>query len=273
MIVDPLAQVKTVAAAVESADGVPPLDEDTWLWLQSGGAREPGHAIDDTGFLLRRGEEIHLCTHPAHRGRGVAAARLALVEGPARAWSHGNHPAAARLADRYGFERVRDLWVMRRPMARPLPATTDPRIRAFRDSDRDEVLRVNAAAFADHPEQGALDAAGFEARRTQPWWNPLGLLVAEEEGRIVGFHWTKQHDARVGEVYVVGIDPAAQGRGLGHALTLAGLQHLRRLGVDEVILYVEADNTPAITTYSGLGFAHAARDTHVMYRRSGGFPA
>ncbi len=84
---------------------------------------------------------------------------------------------------------------------------------------------------------------------------------------MLGFHWTKQHSAELGEVYVVGIDPAAQGRGLGRALTLAGLHHLAGLGVSEVLLYVEADNHAARATYARLGFAHADADTHVMYRR------
>ena len=66
---------------------------------------------------------------------------------------------------------------------------------------------------------------------------------------------------------MVGIDPAAQGQGLGRALTLAGLHHLQALGVEEVLLYVESDNAPALATYGRLGFTHADVDTHVMYAR------
>jgi mycothiol synthase len=102
----------------------------------------------------------------------------------------------------------------------------------------------------------------------EPWFDPAGLLVAEDDaGRLLGFHWTKQHSADLGEVYVVAIAPEAQGRGLGRVLTLAGLHHLATRGVGEVLLYVESDNQPAVSLYAGLGFDHAARDTHVMYRR------
>ena len=44
-------------------------------------------------------------------------------------------------------------------------------------------------------------------------------------------------------------------------------RHLRDRGVREVILYVEADNAPAIAVYSGLGFTHADEDTDVQYAR------
>jgi mycothiol synthase len=143
-------------------------------------------------------------------------------------------------------------------------------VRGYSPADADEVVRVNAAAFAAHPEQGAMDAANLAERMAEPWFDPAGLLVAEDAtapGRLLGFHWTKQHSDSLGEVYVVGIDPAAQGRGLGKLLTLAGLQHLASRGVSEVLLYVESDNRPAIAVYSGLGFTHAGSDTHVMYQR------
>ena len=52
------------------------------------------------------------------------------------------------------------------------------------------------------------------------------MAVDEHTGALLGFHWTKVHSADLGEVYVVGVDPAAQGRGLGATLTLVGLHHL-----------------------------------------------
>ena len=91
----------------------------------------------------------------------------------------------------------------------------------------------------------------------------------------MGFHWTKVHDETppYGEVYVVGVSPTAQGGGLGKRLTHAGLSHLASLGLAEVILYVEADNTAAVAVYERLGFTHAARDTHVQYARPDPSPA
>lgn len=259
--------VRSIADAATEVDGAEPLDEGTWLSLRASDGGWAGVVTDD-GFALTHGQDLHLVVHPSARGRGLATSWLGAIGGPAQAWSHGGHPAAARLADRFGFDRVRDLWVMRRSMSDPLPERSDVEIRAWTPADSDELLRVNAAAFAHHPEQGSMDATNLAARMSEPWFDPAGLLVAVEDDRMLGFHWTKQHSADLGEVYVVGIAPEAQGRGLGRALTLAGLHHLAGLGVSEVQLFVEADNHAARSTYAKLGFTHADADTHVMYRRN-----
>ena len=136
--------------------------------------------------------------------------------------------------------------------------------------DEDRFLAVNAAAFAHHPEQGGMTRADLDDRIAEPWFDPSGFFLAWRGEELLGFHWTKVHDEEppFGEVYVVGIAPGAQGGGLGKRLTLIGLQHLAGLGLREVILYVEADNAPAIAVYERLGFTHADADTHVMYARS-----
>jgi mycothiol synthase len=264
--------VAAIAAEAEAADGAAPLDEATWRALRHRPDTVSSWGSDD-GFALLIGGELTLVVRPGARGRGIGSALLAeaLPPGPVSAWSHGDHPAAAALARGHGFERVRSLWVMRRPTSEPLAEPVVPAgltIRGYTPSDADELVRVNAAAFAHHPEQGSMDAADLAERMAEPWFDPAGLLLATEGDRLLGFHWTKQHSPDLGEVYVVGIDPAAQGRGLGKLLTLAGLHHLAGLGVAEVLLYVESDNAPAIAVYSGLGFTHADADTHVMYRRA-----
>jgi mycothiol synthase len=273
--VDFLQQIELIAAAAEATDGVAPLDEATWLTLRNRPDQVRCWVRDDAFALLIRGE-LSVVVHPDARRRGVGGRLLTEVladvgEGKLAAWLHGDHPAARRLAARHGFDRVRELWVMRRPLSVPLPELTEPEgitLRGFRAGDEDELLRVNSRAFVGHPEQGAMDAANLAERMAEPWFDPEGLIVAVADGRMLGFHWTKRHSPGLGEVYVVAIDPEAQGRGLGRALTLAGLHHLASRGLDEVLLYVESDNAPAVAVYSRLGFTHAPADTHLMYGRS-----
>jgi mycothiol synthase len=307
--------IRSVISAATREDGRSPLNEATLLALQHHGlegralwvARDDagevvGFALADTdpdaaGALDPRQAgpvEVNLVVAPGSRRAGVGRALAQevlenLADLPVAAWSHGNHPAAARLASALGFERVRDLWVMRRPLSPEHPLPPVPReggvvVRPFRPGqDEEAFLALNAEAFAGHPEQGSMTRADLDQRMAEAWFDPAGFFLAEdadaprgeatqavESPSLLGFHWTKVHldeDPPVGEVYVVGVSPAAQGRGLGKILTLTGLHHLRERGLAEVILYVEADNAPAIAVYEGLGFTHAPEDTDVMYAR------
>ena len=263
--------VADVRAAALDADGHDPLDEQAALLLKHHGLAGSRLWVTDGGFALLHDEALELAVAPGSRGRGEGTALAAAAAAGARsAWSHGDHPAARALAEKHGFTATRELWVMRRDVTKALPELTTSEsqaVRSYRPEDEAELLRVNAEAFASHPEQGDLDEAGLAERMAEPWFDAAGLLVVAESGRMLGFHWTKQHSPELGEVYVVGIDPAAQGRGLGRTLTLAGLHHLAGNGVREVLLYVESDNTPARKVYERLGFTHAPSDTHVQFTR------
>lgn len=236
---------------------------------------------DPTGDSFGR-QVAELIVHPGHRGRGIGerlltelARRARVSEGHGdrlRVWSHHDHPGAAVLAARHGFTRVRELRRMAvDTAAASLPEPALPAgvsLRTF-EPGRDEraVAAVNARAFDWHPEQGSLTAAEIGEAERESWFDPAGFFLAERDGRLLGFHWTKVHagDEPVGEVYVVGVHPDAQGSGLGKALTVAGVRHLADRGLPEVMLYVESDNPAAIAVYEKLGFT--TRDVGVQYAR------
>lgn len=209
---------------------------------------------------------IEIVVDPDHRLAGIGRSVIdeLLADGESRFWAHGDLPGAQALAAATGLAAERTLLVLRLEMV-DAPMETVPdgiTLRSFVASDADAVIAVNARAFANHAEQGAMDRADFDRRTSSDWYDPAGLFVAERDGRIVGFHWTKVED-NIGEVYVVGIDPDAQGGGLGKALTARGLRHLHESGLRVVDLYVEGDNAPALTVYDGLGFRPHAKD--VLY--------
>lgn len=268
-------------AAAAAADGVDPVSEAAALRLHHPGTGVHLLAHDSAGALVgyaglderleRRTAEF--AVHPGHRRRGVGGALLAAladrVSGPLWVWAHGEHPAALRLAQRAGLVRRRELLQLRRGLADPIPLRVLPAgvvLRAFvPGKDEAAVVRVNDRAFSWHPEQSRWNTRELQVREAQPWFDPTGfLLAADPAGRLLGFHWTKVHPDGLGEVYVLAVDPDAQGTGLGGALTVAGLAHLRGRAVAEVMLYVESDNAAAQRTYQKLGFVHHHTDVEFL---------
>lgn len=263
------AEVRALVDSVTSADGVSPFSEQALLALDVPGVT---HLVARSGGRLAGYAQLdasqvgELAVHPEHRRRGVGRALLdALLDlGAGRVWAHGDHPGAAALARAAGLNRVRSLWQMSRPLTEPVAEPQLPEgveVRPFRPgSDEAEWLALNATAFADHPEQGRLTGDDLGRRMAEPWFDPAGFFVAVRGSRMVGFHWTKVHDRDTAEVYVLGVAPSEQGSGLGRALTLVGLRHLRDTGRTRAILYVEEDNAPAVRLYTGLGFTRSAVD-------------
>ncbi|WP_432421369.1 mycothiol synthase [Nocardia carnea] len=277
-------EVSALLAAVAAADGVTPVSEQGLLALRGDSpvrhllALRDGAVVGYAGLTPEHDEHpamAEAAVAPTQRGRGIGrelvAAVLAAGGGGARVWAHGKLPAAEAVAARLGLVAARELWQMRRPLATSqLPDVEIPAdivVRTYAGpADDAELLRVNNAAFDWHPEQGGWTETELAQRRAETWFDPAGLFLAfaaDDSRRLLGFHWTKVHhdeNPPAGEVYVVGIDPAAQGRGLGRLLTLIGLHHLREAGLGEVLLYTEADNTAAVRTYSRLGFGPAHID-------------
>ena len=272
-------------------DGFAALSEQAYLRLRHRRAAAELVALrdgDPVGYLQLDPDATptrtaELAVRPAHRrtGRGKALITRALLDVPdghLAIWAHGDTAAAAALAADTGFTRSRLLHRMRRSLA-GLPAVPDlpagVRLRTFEPGRDDEAwVGLNHRAFAWHPEQSRVSVDDLHERMAEPWFDPAGFFLAErpaDDGRLVGFHWTKRHPANVaggteaGEVYVIGVDPSEQGTGLGKILTLTGLTYLAERGLPEVILYADETNSAAIAMYQRLGFA--IESTDVLYAR------
>ena len=271
--------VRHLVAAAEAVDQIRALNEAALLQLRRPHPTTRHLLANADGELLGYAQlesrtewsAGQLLVSPDHRGEGVGTQLLKqlIMESstPLRVWAMGDTPAARALATAAGMVRQRELLIMERGLDDELPEPVAPpgvEIRTFvPGQDEQEWLKVNAAAFANHPEQAHIDMDDLADRMAEPWFDPKGFFVAIQDRAMIGFHWTKQHQDQLGEVYVLGVAPWAAGSGLGKALLLTGLHSLQRRGNSRVKLYVEADHKVAIELYLTYGFATVSRD--VMY--------
>ena len=291
-----LIQVLDLIAAATDKDGVPPVAEHVLLHLRHGGDKADLHLLaEESGEVFGyahldltdavEGPSAEIVVAPAHRGKGIGNQLIEKVKelsgSKLRLWSHGDLPGAKNLAIRNGFTHSRTVIQMRRSLTDPIP---DPdgkiAIRNFLPGlDNQGWLLLNNAAFQGHPEQSNWSERDLEVRTKESWFDHRGFLIAEIEGELAGFCWTKIHGGHshshsseeevhdhdpIGEIYIMGVNPKFQGRGIGRAVTIAGLKHLRYEGIFSAMLYVDEKNESAIKLYTSLGFNEWGRD--VLYR-------
>ena len=277
---DDIANVNELLDAAARADGRRPLSDHLYLDLVNGGldgftgflAWEPGHHHPVAYAQISRGNDSYafeLVVNPHHRyemmtiGPELIDAAVGVVGdeggGTVNWWVFEPTMAHDALATAAGMRHGRTLYQMRRPLPTGIPVEVVTR--AFVPGDDDEAwLAVNNRAFAGHGEQGGWTLDTFCQRQKEPWFDPEGFRVHERDGRMAAFCWTKVHaaesapDGDLGEIYVIAVDPDFHGLGLGRQLTLAGLDHLARQGIDTGMLYVDADNAAAVGLYTSLGF-------------------
>jgi mycothiol synthase len=289
-------EVASLIQRVTDHDGMRPVSEHVWLHLKEGGDPRGQHLVarDSSGQVVGYahlditdpvdGPSAEVAVDPQQRrmglGRSLVEALIGLSpDGRLRLWAHGEQAGATELATGMGFTHARVLWQMRRSLYAPLPRPAFPPgidVRPFAvGHDEQPWLDLNAKAFVSLPDQGGWTRDDLDRRIREPWFSADGFLMAWDGSELAGFHWTKvhgrlgsdreHHHNPIGEVYVVGVDPARRGSGLGRGLTLAGLHHLRALDLSQAMLYVDDTNTAAIALYEGLGFSRW--DTDVLFRR------
>jgi mycothiol synthase len=277
MAQDDIAVVGELLAAAERADGHQALADHQWLDLVQGGragfaglvAWEPGHPHPVAYAQVSRGNDswgLELVVDPHHRyemttiGPELLSAAVEVVRseggGPVHWWVSEATSIHHTLAGDIGLRPTRLLHQMRRPLPTGLDVTVSTR--AFVPGrDEEAWLHVNNRAFARHPEQGGWDLDSFRAREREAWFDPDGFRLHERDGRLAAFCWTKIHadrDPRLGEIYVIAVDPDFHGLGLGRELTLAGLDWLAAHDITVGMLHVDAENLAAVTLYRSLGF-------------------
>jgi mycothiol synthase len=281
MDADDIAAVSSLLDVATDADGHRPLGEHQWLDLVHGGRRgfaglvawEPGHDHPVGYAQLTKGPgnwALEYVVDPHHReadgltiGSDLLRAAMDVVRseggGHVHVWVPKPSDMSDGIAEAAGLARGRDLLQLRRLL--PVEGEEWDRTIDLRPfvvgRDEEAWLDVNNRAFHWHPEQGGWDVGTVKEREAEPWFDAAGFLLHERDGRLAGFCWTKihaDHDPPLGEIYVIAVDPDFHGLGLGRTLVLAGLDHLAQAGLGVAMLYVDADNEPAVGLYRKLGF-------------------
>jgi mycothiol synthase len=260
-------------------DGQPPFNDQALVDAASGArtliVAEYGDAI--AGAVVVGQSEFEFVVDPEFRRNGLGTILLERIldgaEPDLAGWAHGDHPASRILAERAGLEPVRTLYQLRMPVPGPSTGSGNEgggegiAIDAFRPGIDDEAwVELNARVFSEHPEQGSITIDDLHARMAEPWFDAGDFLLARHEGRVIAYNWLKIEGAdEPGEIYVVGVDDAYAGRGLGRILMNRAFDRLRQRGIATAALYVDADNVGAVHLYRSLGFTDHTVD--VQYRR------
>jgi mycothiol synthase len=292
--------VLKLIADTTAFDNTPPIAEHILLHLRHGGDKADSHLLvekegevigyahlDQTDLVA--GPSVELVVDPKFRGAGVGKQLLSkaieICGKELRLWVHGDQPAANALATSFGFEKIRTVLQMSKPLTdiQQLPkviineVNQDVVIRSFLPGiDSDAWLSLNNKVFKEHPEQGGWQLTDLNIRLAEEWFDEEGFFLAEINNKIIGSTWTKIHGAHthqheaveeshahpaIGEIYITAVDQAYAGLGIGKLLTKTALNYLKYRGLSKAILYVDFNNKQAIKLYNSLGFTQSDMDT------------
>jgi len=151
------------------------------------------------------------------------------------------------------------------------------KVRHYKSDDRRSLEGITDVCFAAvsidcriEAMYGPIGGHGWQWRKRRDIQadieaNPAGVLVAEQDGQVVGYITTRvDPDTRIGRIPNFAVLPAYQKQGIGGRLVSAAMAHLAEVGMEYVRIETLADNDVGIHFYPKLGFKEIVRQVHFI---------
>ncbi len=150
---------------------------------------------------------------------------------------------------RWGFTRLNDVVILRRPAHRDTPATSTAssvKLRPATSADVAALTVVDNAAFAA-PWQYSKNVI------QQAMYHASLITVAELDGEIVGYQLSSGGRSG-GHLARLAVLPRLQGRGIGRALVAHVVEYFEKRGAPLITVNTQRDNASSLAVYRAFGF-------------------
>ncbi len=213
---------------------------------------------------------LNCFVHPDHRRKGLATKLLSYATDRAKQLgakavhvniSKENADAKIVLA-KLGFEFVRRFLQLRLDMVRVLPQDTHqavPQYRNIQRGDEYELAQIQNRSFAGSwgYNPNTVEELVYELNLSS--CSTEDIKLAYEGDKVIGYCWTRTiceigRNERIGQIFMLGVDPAYRGKGIGKGVLFTGLSYLKSKGRRVTELTVDSENKIACNLYKSAGF-------------------
>jgi mycothiol synthase len=197
---------------------------------------------------------IELLSRAADHGRelGVRVAQVNIAQ---------VNEAASHTLSQFGFSLVRRFLMLRLKtddFHEPQINQVTWQYRYLKHGEEEKLSQLQNRSFAETWGYNPTGVQEIAYSLSLTGNSPEDVVVASSGDKLVGYCWTKtcKEDSavRTAQVFMLGVDPAYRGQGIGKGVLLMGLGYLRSRGAHIVELTVDSNNQTAYSLYQSVGF-------------------
>jgi polyphosphate kinase len=170
-----------------------------------------------------------------------------------------NRRAVRSLFEKMGFRTVRQFLELRLDLSKT-HLTNIGKIcsgcRSLHHDEEDKLVHLQNRSFSGTWGYNLNTREDILRRLQHPHCSIRDVIAAFDQGKPTAYCWTRLDPKKkgYGRIYMLGVDPDHQGRGMGKEVLMAGLSDLKTKGVRLVELTVDHENKAARALYRSVGF-------------------